>query len=73
MIRTGKVGALGLALLLSVDILAGSGFANEGMVAVDNTSSIGGRKPQRKHSHITNRYMLLYFILDTRPGTPSRS
>ncbi|MDR3603965.1 MAG: sulfite exporter TauE/SafE family protein [Syntrophaceae bacterium] len=40
MIRTGKVGALGLALLLSVDILAGSGFANEGMVAVDNTSSI---------------------------------
>ncbi|MGA8831632.1 MAG: sulfite exporter TauE/SafE family protein [Desulfomonilaceae bacterium] len=40
MIRTGKVGALGLALLLSVDILAGSGFANEGMAAVDNTSSI---------------------------------
>ncbi len=40
MIRTGKVGALGLALLLSVDLLAGSGFANEGMVAVDNTSSI---------------------------------
>ena len=40
MIRTGKVGALVLALLLSVDILAGSGFANEGMVAVDNTSSI---------------------------------
>ncbi len=40
MIRTGKVGALGLALLLSVTLLAGSGFANEGMMAVDNTSSI---------------------------------
>jgi uncharacterized membrane protein YfcA len=40
MIRTGKVGALGLALLLSVTLLAGSGFANEGMVVVDNNSSI---------------------------------
>ena len=40
MIRTGKVGALCLALLLSVTLLAGSGFANEGMVAVDNNSSI---------------------------------
>ncbi len=39
MTRTGKVGAWGLALLLSVDILAGSGFANEGMVVVDNASS----------------------------------
>lgn len=40
MITTGKVGALCLALLLSVTLLAGSGFANEGMVAVDNNSSI---------------------------------